>query len=289
MTKDSNMRINRLSAPVPEYRLDEIKSLLESHDLPVLLSALLKYMPESNFRLMVEDLLETKDTLLESLELFEQGRGTGQGALKILVNKGPDQELSHDECSKIGRIIASMDGPPKGYYVGMINFLGAACRIHHEIKTSYMEAKRQRIGNDNAKPEVVPDVVNRMFPGKEIPSDEELERRHKEEVEQVKSKFEETSDTVKQNKGIQQEEQAQQPQQQEAPPPEPEKPKAKKGPKQEATPPKPEPEPQPEPQPELEPEKKKPEGSQFKQYVPQITLSKVPVQLRPFVAKKNKK
>lgn len=285
MQKQKNIRINRLTQPVPEYRLDEMRSLLEFYDMPVILSALIKYMPEQNYRLMLEDLSCAQNVVLEERAVFEEGGLPGRGALKILVNKSPDQDLSPSECDKIGKIIASMEGEPKKYYVGMMNFLGAACRIHHEIKTSYMNSIRKR-AQGGAPEEQVPDAVFRMFPGNKPPTQAEIKKREEEEIERLKQlndkvkneqpvqqqakpegaeqAGEEYESWAKKRAGLQQEEQPQEEQPKEQP----------QQAKAETPKPAPEVKEAPAPEPATEPKKKKPPKQQFKQYVPQLQISK---------------
>lgn len=193
MEKDKNIIINKLSVPVPEYRHDEIREMLAFHDMPTVLSTILKYIPEENFRHVIRDLKNEQGVVMESM--INEREGNGQGALKILVGKSLDGKLTDSECDKIGAIIASMDGVPKGYYVGMVNFLGASCRIYHRIQGSYAEAALKRAktkSGDHPKgipPEQVPEVVNRMFPGKTIPTDAELKQRAEQETADVKNRF----------------------------------------------------------------------------------------------------
>ncbi len=303
MEKDKSIRINRLTTPAPDHRLDEMRSLLETHDLPLVMLAMLKYMPEASFRLMVEDLKCTGTFIHEQQAIFEEGGLPGQGALKVLVGKGPEKQLDPSECAKIGRIIASMRGYPRQYYVGMMNFLGASCRIHHEIKTAYMEEVRQQTAGGSPS-EQVPDVVDRMFPGKKQPSQEEIKQREKDELERLKNLNKETMQEIQGEEGqaeykkeFQRERAGTQPAEA---PPQPEKkeePKKrmktraqefaqaqreKRGIQQEEEAQTPQetaqeiakPEEKPEPKPKPKPKKKEKPKPQFKQYVPQLSISK---------------
>lgn len=66
-----------------------------------------------------------------------------KGDLKKLVGKKEHEELTVKDAAKIGKKVASMDGEKKKKYVGIINFLGASCRIYNEMWGSY---KRKRDG-----------------------------------------------------------------------------------------------------------------------------------------------
>jgi len=185
MEKSKNIRINRLTNPVPEHRINQMRSVMEFHDMPTVMVAMLKYMPESSFQLMLEDLKCAETFMLEQRAIFEEGGLPGQGAMKVLVGKGPEKQLDDAECAKIGRIIASMRSYPRQYYVGMMNFLGASCRIHHLIHDAYIAEVRKQVEGSTPS-EQVPDVVNRMFPGKEMPTESELKEKEKAELERLK-------------------------------------------------------------------------------------------------------
>ena len=303
MEKDKSIRINRLTTPAPEHRLDEMRPVLETHGLPMVMLAMLKYMPEASFRLMLEDLNAVGEFVNEQRAIFEEGGLPGQGALKVLVGKGPEKQLDPGECAKIGRIIASMRGYPRQYYVGMMNFLGASCRIHHEIKTAYVEEVRQQTAGGSPS-EHVPDVVNRMFPGKKPPSQEEIKQREKEELERLKNLNKETMQEIQGEEGqeeyrkeFQRERAGTQPAQSKPEPqatPEPKKKmktraqefaqaeREKRGIQQEEEAQTPQETAQKIVEPEAKapekkvekPKKKKPEKPQFKQYVPQLSMSK---------------
>ena len=66
-----------------------------------------------------------------------------KGDLKKLVGKKEHEELSVPDAAKIGKKIASMDGLKKKKFVGIINFLGASCRIYNTMWSNY---KRKRDG-----------------------------------------------------------------------------------------------------------------------------------------------
>lgn len=70
-----------------------------------------------------------------------------KGDLKKLVGKEEDEELTVKDASRLGKKIAKMDGEKKRKYVGIINFLGASCRIYNEIWDNYEKTKKA-IGDD---------------------------------------------------------------------------------------------------------------------------------------------
>ena len=64
-----------------------------------------------------------------------------KGALKKLVGKDPDEELTTNDAKKLGKKIAKMDGTDKRKYVGIINFLGASCDIYNELWKNYTKTR----------------------------------------------------------------------------------------------------------------------------------------------------
>jgi len=64
-----------------------------------------------------------------------------KGALKKLIGKDPDEELTTNDAKKLGRKIARMDGKNKRKYVGIINFLGASCDIYNELWKNYTKTR----------------------------------------------------------------------------------------------------------------------------------------------------
>ena len=64
-----------------------------------------------------------------------------KGALKKLVGKDPDEELTTSDAKKLGKKIARMDGEKKRKYVGIINFLGASCDIYNELWKNYTKTR----------------------------------------------------------------------------------------------------------------------------------------------------
>ena len=64
-----------------------------------------------------------------------------KGALKKLIGKDPDEELTTNDAKKLGRKIARMDGENKRKNVGIINFLGASCDIYNELWKNYTKTR----------------------------------------------------------------------------------------------------------------------------------------------------
>lgn len=64
-----------------------------------------------------------------------------KGDLKKLVGKDDDEELTVNDAKKIGAKVANMEGEKKQKYVGIINFLGASCKIYNELWKNYTRVR----------------------------------------------------------------------------------------------------------------------------------------------------
>lgn len=58
-------------------------------------------------------------------------------SLKDLVGKSDEEELDLDDARSIGKKISKMKGEDRKKYVGIVNFMGASCRIYNEIWANY--------------------------------------------------------------------------------------------------------------------------------------------------------
>lgn len=73
-----------------------------------------------------------------AIEKFEQfSINEKKGDLKKLVGKKEKDELTTNDAKKIGVKVANMDGLQKKKYVGIINFLGASCKIYNTLWSNY--------------------------------------------------------------------------------------------------------------------------------------------------------
>jgi hypothetical protein len=60
-----------------------------------------------------------------------------ENSLKDLVGKNDDEDLDLDDARAIGKKISKMKGEDRKKYVGIVNFMGASCRIYNEIWANY--------------------------------------------------------------------------------------------------------------------------------------------------------
>ena len=60
-----------------------------------------------------------------------------ENSIKDLVGKSDDEELDLDDARSIGKKISRMKGEDRKKFVGIVNFMGASCRIYNEIWANY--------------------------------------------------------------------------------------------------------------------------------------------------------
>ena len=53
-----------------------------------------------------------------------------ENSIKDLVGKTDDETLDLDDARSIGKKISKMKGEDRKKYVGIVNFMGASCRIY---------------------------------------------------------------------------------------------------------------------------------------------------------------
>jgi len=68
---------------------------------------------------------------------LNEASGKGKNSLKDLVGKDDEEELDLDDARKIGKKISKMTGDDRKKYVGIVNFMGASCRLYNEIWANY--------------------------------------------------------------------------------------------------------------------------------------------------------
>ena len=60
-----------------------------------------------------------------------------ENSIKDWVGKTDDEQLDLDDARSIGKKISKMKGEDRKKYVGIVNFMGASCRIYNEIWANY--------------------------------------------------------------------------------------------------------------------------------------------------------
>ena len=74
-----------------------------------------------------------------------------ENSIKDLVGKAADEELDLDDARTIGKKISKMKGDDRKKYVGIVNFMGASCRIYNEIWANYKTVDSQKKHSNKGK------------------------------------------------------------------------------------------------------------------------------------------
>ena len=128
------------TSDAPDDKIQKLTEMLDAIDPAFLLVGMANMLSDEKFDMLYQNVQQAR-THFENGALLEH---SDEGRLKILVNKPIDAFLSHADCIKIGKIVANMTGLNKRSYVGIINFLGASCRIYHLLKRAYTLEKNYR-------------------------------------------------------------------------------------------------------------------------------------------------
>ena len=78
-----------------------------------------------------------EDSRSMTFESFIQLNEKKRNSLKELVGKDDDEELDLDDARRIGKKVSKMTGDDRKKFVGIVNFMGASCRIYNEIWANY--------------------------------------------------------------------------------------------------------------------------------------------------------
>lgn len=74
-----------------------------------------------------------------------------RNSLKELVGKDDEEELDLDDARRIGKKVSRMTGEDRKKFVGIINFMGASCRIYNEIWANYKPVDPDRKDSNKGK------------------------------------------------------------------------------------------------------------------------------------------
>lgn len=69
---------------------------------------------------------------------------TGQGGLKSLVGKSKGEDLNVVDAKRIGQKISKMSGKARQKYIGIVNFMGASCKVFNAIWQNYKPVDKNR-------------------------------------------------------------------------------------------------------------------------------------------------
>lgn len=78
------------------------------------------------------------------LKSFTEFNSINESGLKALVGKSDKEELTPSDAKSIGRKISKMHGKSRQKYIGIVNFMGASCKIFNNIWSNYKPVDKQR-------------------------------------------------------------------------------------------------------------------------------------------------
>ena len=86
-----------------------------------------------------------------TFESFVAINEKSRNSLKELVGKDDEEELDLDDARRIGKKVSKMTGDDRKKFVGIINFMGASCRIYNEIWANYKPVDPERKDSNKGK------------------------------------------------------------------------------------------------------------------------------------------
>lgn len=75
---------------------------------------------------------------------FAEFQALNENGLKALVGKDDKEDLTPMDAKTIGRKISKMHGKDRQKYIGIVNFMGASCKIFNNIWASYKPVDKNR-------------------------------------------------------------------------------------------------------------------------------------------------
>lgn len=75
----------------------------------------------------------------------------GKGVLKTLVGKDQDEDLTTSDAKTIGKKISKMHGKDRQKFIGIVNFMGASCKIFNTIWANYKPVDKARKTQNDKK------------------------------------------------------------------------------------------------------------------------------------------
>lgn len=82
---------------------------------------------------------------------FGQFVNEGKGVLKTLVGKDANEDLTPADAKTIGKKISRMHGKQRQKFIGIVNFMGASCKIFNAIWANYKPVDQQRKTANDSK------------------------------------------------------------------------------------------------------------------------------------------
>ena len=82
---------------------------------------------------------------------FDTFVNEGKGVLKSLVGKAQGEDLTASDAKTIGRKISKMHGKSRQKFIGIVNFMGASCKIFNTIWANYKPVDKNRETSNDDK------------------------------------------------------------------------------------------------------------------------------------------
>lgn len=82
---------------------------------------------------------------------FNDFQKLNENGIKALVGKDGKEELTPSDAKTIGRKISKMTGKNRQKYIGIVNFMGASCKIFNNIWANYKPVDKQRKAENDKK------------------------------------------------------------------------------------------------------------------------------------------
>lgn len=94
-----------------------------------------------------ESLMNSRVVTFGEFQKLNEGNG-----LKALVGKEAGEDLNVDDAKRIGSKISKMKGKMRQKYIGIVNFMGASCKVFNAIWANYKPVDKDRKTKNEAKP-----------------------------------------------------------------------------------------------------------------------------------------
>jgi len=86
------------------------------------------------------------------VQSFNDFQKLNENGLKALVGKDDNEDLTRSDAKTIGRKISKMHGKDRQKYIGIVNFMGASCKIFNAIWANYKPVDKTRKTVNDGKP-----------------------------------------------------------------------------------------------------------------------------------------
>lgn len=102
--------------------------------------------------------LQNYENTMTTVQSFEDWKLNEANGIKALVGKTADEDLTVQDAKRIGAKISKMAGKSRQKYIGIVNFMGASCKVFNEIWANYKPVDKQRATENDDKEYTKPEV-----------------------------------------------------------------------------------------------------------------------------------